>query len=144
MRSSFLSDAYLWNRARILTFVSCWVDNLLDWGLTKELTIRQDCHSSSEGTLDLSAAWSWALMGVLVCCWSCCLKFWPGFGTCFRDLDEIAEEFISEKISRARNPETSQVGDTFLDDLVSSVAQVVYHGTQVSEVASSNLYSISS
>lgn len=36
----------------------------------------------------------------------------------FRDLDDIAEEFISEKISSSRNPDTSQVGDLFLEDLV--------------------------
>jgi len=36
----------------------------------------------------------------------------------FRDLDDIAEEFILEKIVNSRNPETSQVGELFLQDLV--------------------------
>ena len=36
----------------------------------------------------------------------------------FRDLDDIAEEFILEKIVKSRNPETSQVGELFLQDLV--------------------------
>lgn len=34
-----------------------------------------------------------------------------------KDLDEIADEFITEKILTARHPQTSQVGEQFLEDL---------------------------
>ena len=34
-----------------------------------------------------------------------------------KDLDEIADEFITEKILTGRDPQTSQVGEQFLEDL---------------------------